>query len=252
MQQPERDVAIVVPCFNEEERLGVDRFRLFIASDKTTCLVFVDDGSTDGTADIIERIRSGHEHAVTLLRRSPNAGKGEAVRSGLAHALQGGFKYVGFFDADLATPLEAVSDFRAILDTHPEVAMVFGARVKLLGRKIERRAIRHYSGRVFATAVSLVLGSAIYDTQCGAKLFRATPELVRILEEPFLSRWIFDVEVLARLIRSRRRGGVEGIERCVHELPLWRWADVRGSKLHLSDFLVAGWDLVRIYRRYLR
>ena len=252
VQEFQRDVAIVIPCYNEERRLPIDKYRLFLAKNTTTALAFVDDGSTDGTIHLINHIRHGYEHAVTLLRQPSNKGKGEAVRDGMLDALGRKFKYVGFFDADLATPLEAVSEFRAVLDTEPQIAMVIGARVRLLGREIERPAIRHYAGRVFATAVSVLLRLPIYDSQCGAKLFRATPELDQMLGEPFISRWMFDVEIVARLMRSRRTTGGETVERSIHELPLRRWNDVSGSKLRPSDFITAGWDLLRIYRRYLR
>jgi dolichyl-phosphate beta-glucosyltransferase len=130
--------------------------------------------------------------------------------------------------------------------------MVVGARVKLLGREIERRAARHYSGRVFATVASLLLNLPIYDTQCGAKLFRASSELKGILAESFQSRWIFDVEIIARLIRSRRITGGDPVEHSIYEVPLRQWMDVRGSKVRLSDFFTAGWDLLRIHWQHLR
>jgi dolichyl-phosphate beta-glucosyltransferase len=248
----QRDLAIVVPCFNEERRLDVDRFRGYLGDPRGADLIFVDDGSTDRTPDVLERVRRDHEARVTILRRSRNVGKGEAVRAGLLDGVQRRFGYVGFFDADLATPLEAIPDFQAVLDRHPEAVMVLGSRVRLLGREIQRRALRHYLGRVFATAVSVTLRLPVYDTQCGAKVFRVTPELQRILDEPFISRWIFDVELLARLIRSRRLHGGLPVEQSVHELPLAAWRDVGGSKLRSCDFLVAALDLQRIYLRYLR
>ncbi|KAK3287117.1 hypothetical protein CYMTET_5346 [Cymbomonas tetramitiformis] len=83
--------------------------------------------------------------------------------------------------------------------------MVFGARVALLGRYIQRKASRHYLGRIFATLASLVLDVPIYDTQCGAKMFRVTPDLNTVLSQPFRSRWIFDVELIARFVALRKK-----------------------------------------------
>jgi hypothetical protein len=185
-----------------------------------------------------------------VLPKGKNAGKAEAVRFGMQHAIEHTDALViGFWDADLATPLPSILDLLGVLDTQPTIDMVFGSRVKLLGRQIERKAVRHYLGRVFATVASNVLGVPIYDTQCGAKLFRRTPQLARILQDPFLSRWIFDVEMLARLIGLR---GVDYITQAVYEYPLETWCDIGGSKVKPSDFLKAIGDLLRIWNANLR
>src|SRR5271163_3481131 len=105
--------------------------------------------------------------------------------------------FIGFWDADLATPLGVIPEFIALLSDNDQLQMVIGARIRLLGRQIHRRAVRHYLGRVFTSRVSLILRLPIYDTQCGAKIFRVTPEPSRVLEDRFLSRWVFDVEILA-------------------------------------------------------
>lgn len=127
-----------------------------------------------------------------------------------------------------------------------------GARVQLLGRRIERRALRHYTGRIFATAASLTLRLPVYDTQCGAKLFRARDTVRTIFGEPFSTRWIFDVEILARLAQHRRLSGEGGIQDLVYELPLREWVHVPGSKLTLGAYVRAGLDLLHIHRRYMR
>ena len=172
------------------------------------------------------------------------------MRLGVLRACGQGVAYVGFWDADLATPLGAVLDFRRLLVERPELETVIGARVKLLGRNIERNARRHYVGRLAATAIALTLGLAVYDTQCGAKLFRATRELRESFEEPFVSRWLFDVEILARRIRAAD-GRSADLTRTIYEYPLLEWVDVEGSKVRARDYLRAALDLVRIRRRYM-
>ena len=128
--------------------------------------------------------------------------------------------------------------------------MVFGARVRLLGRAIHRQPLRHYLGRCFATTASTLLRLPIYDTQCGAKLFRVTPELVTVLQDSFQSRWIFDVELLARFM-AMHRGDPVVIRDQIYEYPLPEWTDVAGSKVGSLDFFKAFGELYHIYRRYL-
>ena len=128
--------------------------------------------------------------------------------------------------------------------------VVMGSRVKLLGRDIERKTMRHYLGRVFATCASMVLSLPVYDTQCGAKLFRNTRGTRWAFRAPFLSRWLFDVELLARLGLLGRRRPAYDTHRCVYEKPLPEWRDVAGSKIKLRDWVKAAWELARIGCRY--
>ncbi|MBX9791899.1 MAG: glycosyltransferase [Pirellulales bacterium] len=241
---------IVIPCFNEARRLHPEAFVAFVASGHPQHFLFVNDGSTDDTARRLDDLASRVPQC-QVLHLPANVGKAEAVRQGLLAALGGGAVRVGFLDADLATPLEALPELAHILDVRPDIEWVFGSRVRLLGRTIERRRARHYLGRVFATAVSLLLGLPIYDTQCGAKLFRGTDELRRLLATPFTAGWIFDVELIARLIQARRGTNLPPPEACIYELPLQTWRDVAGSKLRAKDFLRASLDLLKIKRKYL-
>jgi len=244
-------VCLVIPCYNEAARLDTRAFRDFLASDLASRLLFVDDGSADETFTVLGRICEGFEARAEILRCKRNGGKGEAVRRGINHALS---KYetplVGFWDADLATPLHTVDSFRCVLNDHAGLEMVFGSRVKLLGRHVERRAVRHYLGRVFATAVSVMLRLPVYDTQCGAKLFRVTPELRSVFSQPFISMWVFDVEILARYLQLYH-GDAKRLERVIYEYPLETWMDVAGSKVRSKDFFTAFFDIARIKRRYL-
>ena len=235
--------ALVIPCYNEELRLPVDAFRDFARSDPVADLLFVDDGSTDGTWRLLEQLVAAVPERISAIRLERNSGKAEAVRQGLLLLIERGHALVGFWDADLATPLGAVRRFIRVFGRHPDVQWVLGARVRLLGRSIERRQVRHYLGRVFATMASMVLGVPIYDTQCGAKLFRATPSLAAVLERPFLSRWIFDVEMIARLTQVEAR---RDVTHAIYEVPLREWHDVSGSKVRPQDFIKAILELVQL------
>lgn len=237
---------IVIPCYNEANRLPVEVFQSFMGADTHIRFLFVNDGSRDRTLEILRQL-CGDGRVHTALDLPANGGKAEAVRAGMRAAIeQHKAEIVGFWDADLATPLPAIHELLAVMEAKPGLQFVFGARVKLLGRDIRRRPIRHYLGRAFATAASLVLQLPIYDTQCGAKLFRVTPELRQILADPFEAAWVFDVELIARFLRlpTVRR---ESAEELIYEYPLQAWQDVAGSKLRPKDFLKAMLDLLRIY-----
>ena len=243
---------LVVPCYNEAARFAADRFAAYLRTHDDTRLLFVNDGSSDGTLGVLQGFCEAYGESATVLDLQPNRGKGEAVRLGMLHVLASSpASYVGFWDADLATPLDALPEFVDVLERDPEIDMVFGSRIRLLGRHVSRNPMRHYAGRVFATTVSVSLGLPIYDTQCGAKLFRPTPLLLAVLSEAFESRWIFDVELLARFLAAWKRASVHP-ERKIYELPLQTWVDVAGSKLRSKDFARSFTDLVKIRREFVR
>jgi dolichyl-phosphate beta-glucosyltransferase len=242
---------IVIPCYNEAQRLPIHAFKAFACAEHPQRFLFVNDGSTDGTVRVLKTLHDDDPERYALCDLPRNVGKAEAVRTGVLLAFAAGPDYIGYWDADLATPLETIPTFCTLLDAQPNVEMVFGARVRLLGRSIERSALRHYLGRMFATAASITLGLGIYDTQCGAKLFRASPEMQSLFQEPFLTRWLFDVEILARLIHARRGTRLPQVEDIVYEFPLHEWHDVAGSKVRPGDFVRAFSGLAMIYWHYL-
>ncbi|MBI1977225.1 MAG: glycosyltransferase [Candidatus Omnitrophica bacterium] len=242
--------SIIVPCYNEAERFPKEKFVSFTRTNQDYFFLFVDDGSTDETPAILESLKRTNPDRFGVLRLEKNFGKGEAVRRGFLQAMKAKPTYLGFWDADLATPLEVIPSFLTVLKGRPSVEMVFGSRIKLMGSDIQRNELRHYVGRIFATAASFVLKLAIYDTQCGAKMFRNTDVLHTIFTEPFRSRWIFDVELIARFLRLKRTQGFQNGNSSIYELPLPSWHDIKGSKLHTTDFVKALWDLLQIYLTY--
>ena len=245
---PDSWCTLVVPCYNEAERLQPDRFHAFLATSQKVRFLLVNDGSRDNTLAVLRAMELSAPGLIQVLDRQPNQGKGEAVRAGMLAALSGSI-IVGFWDADLATPLDAIPELRAELESNPDVQMVFGSRVSLLGRRIKRSLARHYAGRIFATVVSSILRIPIYDSQCGAKLFRVTPDLTQILALPFQSRWIFDVEILARFL-TLHDGDAAYRDRAIFESPLKEWTEIPGSKVSPFDFLRSIWEVILIRSRY--
>lgn len=243
------NATIVVPCYNEEKRLHTaDVQRLA----QTTRVILVNDGSRDGTAELLDNLASTNPQQIQVIHFAANKGKAEAVRQGLLKALSDGAAIVGYLDADLSTPVEEIPSMLDFLRKE-EVDVVLGSRVRLLGRNIQRQIHRHYLGRIFSTGASLALQLPVYDTQCGAKLFRDRPALHAALSEPFISRWIFDVELIGRLVLGNKSAPGLPLASIV-EIPVHTWVDVRGSKLSFWDMARAAFDLFRIaadlrYRR---
>lgn len=245
MSSPE--LALIVPCYNEANRLRPEAFMEFVSTHPGVQLVLVDDGSVDDTGAILERMRAAAPEVVTTVRHSPRRGKAEAVRAGVLAGLAQQATLVGYFDADLSTPLWAVDDFLAVLRDRPAVEFVLGSRVLLLGRDVRRKATRHYLGRVFATAVSHALDLAVYDTQCGAKVLRVNEATATLFAEPFRSPWIFDVELIARYLRLPIEPGAPARRDRLYELVVPAWHDIPGSKLRWYDFARAVVELGYIW-----
>jgi glycosyltransferase involved in cell wall biosynthesis len=242
------DSVVVIPCYNEELRLRREGFSELLRDGRVR-LLFVDDGSTDGTGAMLEALCRDLRFA-GVLHLERNQGKAEAVRRGLLQALESQAAFVGYLDADLATPPAEM--LRVVGALHQsEAAVALACRLQLPGANIQRSARRRFLGRVFSLAASLVLRARFRDTQCGAKAFRATPALQAALREPFHARWAFDVELMGRLLT----GSLDAarLERGDFlEVPLWSWREVPGSKLRAADMPMLGVELVRIAWELLR
>jgi dolichyl-phosphate beta-glucosyltransferase len=237
---------LVIPCYNEAGRLQPAVFLERAEHAGEVGFLFVDDGSTDGTSAILADMAGRGGGSIAVLTLNQNVGKARAVQLGILAAFEHDPEFVGFWDADLAAPLAAIPEFMEVFKARPEVDIVMGARVKLLGRDIRRSPLRHYCGRIFATAASFALGVSVYDTQCGAKIFRVTEPVRRVFSAPFRTKWIFDVEILSRYMAAT---GLEQSESRICELPLHTWTAMPGSKLTAWHVVRAILDLVLISRR---
>jgi glycosyltransferase involved in cell wall biosynthesis len=237
---------LIVPCFNEALRISVTDYLDFATRHPDHLLLFVNDGSTDKTEDII---RSMLSQAVNLdVHTYPaNQGKGEAVRNGVQYALDTyQFTYIGFVDADLSTPLSEFLSLQNVLEHNPPIKIAMGARVQMLGKNIKRNLFRHWFSRIIATLICKVLDEPVYDTQCGAKLF-TQPAAADLFKEKFLSKWLFDVELLAR---HKRKYGDKQFKTTVVEMPVSNWTEKEDSKLRYHHVFRILFDLFKINKHY--
>ena len=243
---------IVVPAYNESLRLPrlLGEIKAYFESGLQDAeglqvrFVVVDDGSRADEAvreaELVRQLQLGD--AVAFLRLESNRGKGGAVRAGFDLAVRDGLAFTGFIDCDSSVSI--LEMHRALVCLKREndandVAGLIGSRVRMLGRHVERSALRHYTGRIFATFVGLYFQCGAYDTQCGLKLFR-TDALVRYLHVPSDQRWIWDTQLLLAMLH----GG-----ETIHELPV-DWQERDGSKISVGrDSLRMVWGLVKFRRR---
>lgn len=227
-------LTIIIPCYNEAERLSLTSFTTFMTAYPDIHFIFVSDGSTDKTAEFLLEFQALHPQTVQALILKQNRGKAEAVRLGVLQAFNQGAQQIGFWDADLATPLNVIPLFQQKLDDNPHLKMVTGCRVRRLGSSIRRKLTRHLMGRTFASAVAVYLRLPVYDTQCGAKLFSAELVAKHIFDIPFSAPWFFDVEIFKRMTLLY---GKETVQEIVYEHPLKTWMDVNGSKVKIIKAL---------------
>lgn len=235
------ECAIVIPCYNEENRFNSRAFLHFVKRALNVHLVFVDDGSKDKTLEILTMLKCIAGLNITVLSLSKNAGKAEAVRQGLIYASQRGFTFLGYWDADLATPLDAIEDFVKVGRKLDTVDVVFGSRRSLLGHRIQRSVARRAVSRTCALLARQAVRLPIGDTQCGAKLLRNTKAVRDALAHPFTAGWLFDVELFARISSK-----VAEPSYAFYELPLLEWEEVAGSKVTGTTIVKSGFRMLRL------
>jgi glycosyltransferase involved in cell wall biosynthesis len=235
----QRTLTLVVPCYNEEKRLDCEAFLSFVRRHPGVHLLFVNDGSKDRTLEVLKDLRARAPHGIDVLDMPKNGGKAEAVRQGMLFAVDQGAELTGYWDADLATPLEAIPDFVRIVDRLSSVDVVFGSRCRMLGHRINRTIKRRVISGLCATLARMALRLPIRDTQCGAKVFRTTPAFCSAISAPFTAGWLFDVELFGRVAN-----GTSAPRDAFYELPLSEWADIAGSKVSGRAVINSGFRML--------
>ena len=234
-------IILVIPCFNEEKRIKTEPFIHALSSCSTLHWIFVNDGSTDKTLDTLKALQHDHQDRIYIHDLGENRGKGEAVRQGLLQAVGLKASVTGFFDADLATPMSEILRLVEMAKTR-KYQVILGSRVFLLGHNIKRSRRRFLLGRAYAKVTSFLLKLPVHDTQCGAKIIVNFKGLEDCLKQSFQSSWLFDVELINRLIYVGKLTPNDFFEE-----PLLEWTDVAGSKIDARFFTSALWDLLKIF-----
>ncbi|MEM5563784.1 response regulator [Psychroserpens sp. AS72] len=227
----ERCVGVVIPCYNEEERLLSDEFISYIDKNSGYHLCFVNDGSKDKTLEVLQDLQKGREDFITIYDCEKNGGKAEAVRLGMLHmAKKEDLDYIGFLDADLSTDLADFDDLVKTIQTS-EFKIVSGSRIARMGANITKESARKIISLTINFIIRKILKMDFKDTQCGAKIFHK--DVIEIaFSEKFVTQWIFDVEIFKRM---SIHFGLKEAKAMLCEQPLKRWIHADGSKLSMKD-----------------
>ena len=245
-------LTVVIPCYNEESRLDIRAFLSFVRTVPDIGFLFVNDGSTDGTLSLLERLRQKAPERFGVCDLAQNAGKAEAVRQGVLQVCRGDAEFVGYWDADLATPLAVIPQFCRTLQENPRVQMILGSRVRLLGRPVRPSPAAPLLGTLVCRGGLVCLETPGLRHAVRRQLFRATPRIARLFASSFRTNWTFDVELLARFLQAESVAERESAVRGLYEFPLPEWQDIAGSKVRAADFFKAAFELLNIHRTYRR
>ncbi|MEN8649516.1 dolichyl-phosphate beta-glucosyltransferase [Streptomyces sp. 21So2-11] len=237
------DLTVVVPAYNEEQRLGptLDAICAHLRADPGRWgvweLIVVDDGSTDGTADAV-LAAAADEPRIHLVASDANRGKGHALRLGVLASYG---DRVLVTDADLATPIEELDRLDKQLADESLTAAIGSRAHPDSAIEVHQRRVREWLGRLGNRLIRAVAVPGIKDTQCGFKLFDGDKARTAFADAR-LDGWGIDVEIL----RFFRREGWP-----VAEVPV-RWSHQEGSKVRPVDYGKVLFELVRLKARAAR
>ncbi len=241
----EKCIGVVIPCYNEEDRLLSDEFTNYVYANLGYHLCFVNDGSTDDTLKVLTELSKGREDYISVYNCEKNGGKAEAVRQGVLHlAKNSELDYIGFLDADLSTDFADFDDLVKTIES-TNYKIVSGSRITRMGANINKESTRQLISLTINFIIQKILGMKFKDTQCGAKIIDR--EVIPILfTNKFITRWLFDVEMF---LRMKKYYG-DSAKKMICEQPLKRWVHADGSKLSMKDSLKIVFQLTKIASYY--
>ncbi|MCX7550561.1 glycosyltransferase [Xanthomarina sp. F2636L] len=237
-------ICVIIPCYNEGLRFNIEAYNQFLNTHQELDMCFVNDGSSDNTLDLLNQLQTRF-NTVSVMNLEKNVGKAEAIRYAVLSISAENYKYLGYLDADLSTSLDEM--LRISTFTSESAKFILGSRIKTLNTSIKRNPLRHILGRALATIVNtLILKLPIYDTQCGAKIIK-TSLAKDIFKQPFVSKWLFDIELLLRINKLK---GSQFCKQYILEVPLKKWHDNGNTRITFTDFIFIPIDLLKIYFQY--
>ena len=224
-------VGVVIPCYNEEKRLISNQFKEFAHKNLGYHLCFVNDGSTDNTLTVLEKLKEDNPENISIYNCKQNGGKAEAVRQGILHLIKDAqLDYIGFLDADLSTDFRDFNDLVKTIESS-DFKIVSGSRIARMGADITKESARKIIILTINLIIQTILGMPFKDTQCGAKVMDR--EIAsKMFNKKFVTKWLFDVELFMRMIRYFGKTEVKSL---ICEQPLKRWIHADGSKLSMKD-----------------
>ncbi|HEV7780819.1 MAG TPA: glycosyltransferase [Chitinophagaceae bacterium] len=241
-----QETCIIIPCYDEADRLDQQAFLDFAKENPPVCFCFVNDGSRDKTLTILLELQSKNPQQFLVSDLEVNRGKAEAVRQGiLKMTADKKFRFIGYFDADLATPLSEINNLLGYFNGNDQLEIVFGSRKKTSDNNIRRNIFRHNFGKSYAWLTTSILGLPIYDTQCGAKIIRASTAAI-VFKDPFLDQWLFDLEIFCRI--KKEKG--DAFKQSIKEVVVDTWTEKGDSKISFKDVAVLPYKTLKLFFKY--
>lgn len=241
-----QNCCIVIPCYNEAERLLSAEFIAFVDDNTNFSILFVNDGSTDNTLEVLEKM-SENNTKINCVSLPKNQGKAEAVRTGVLMALKNPeINYVAYLDADLAIPLEEFERLFEITKNNSNYQFTYLSKIPRSDAEVNQPFKRFFIGRVLAFMNRLSLQLPVYDTQCGCKLM--TREIAQIaFNTSFISAWLFDIEIFWRILNQHNQAYF-----ALHtlEVPINKLIERGPSSINGKALLKLPFEFLKIHRTY--